>query len=276
MSDSEIISAKRKGKAKETISKKTSKNIKCKQKKKLCQLAQNNPNFTQQELAGKFEISQLIVADILAKSTYWLSLDDENTAAQQKRNRLPDHPQLEEILARWFDLALENHITITGLILQEKAKQIANTLDIQNFAVFDGWLQGFKKRYHIVCTTQGSEAASALVEKLPKFRLSLQNNIANYDLFIEIDNKYATGEMPTINELIKEIQESETEEEELEKQKPVTPTQAVSGIDSVLGYIKQLESNFQIDIKVFAELKRMQKELAYLTKKNSKQTKLDS
>ncbi|CAG8779169.1 259_t:CDS:1, partial [Racocetra persica] len=93
--------------------------------------------------------------------------------------------------------------------------------------------------------------------------------------FIEIDNKYATDEMPTINELIEEMQKSEPEEEELEKQKPVTPTQAITRIDLVLGYIKQLESNFQIDIKVFAELKQMRKELAYLTKKNSKQTKLN-
>ncbi|CAG8759757.1 10963_t:CDS:2, partial [Racocetra persica] len=94
--------------------------------------------------------------------------------------------------------------------------------------------------------------------------------------FIKIDNKYAIGEMPTINELIEEMQESEPKEEELEKQKPVMPTQAITRIDSVLGYIEQLESNFQIDIKVFAKLKRMRKELAYLTKKNSKQTKLDS
>ena len=145
-------------------------------------MAQNNPNFTQQELAMKFEIGRSTVADILAKSSYWLNLDEESTAAQQKRNRLPDHPQLEEILACWFDLALENHITITGLILQEKAKQIANTLDIQNFAASDGWLQGFKKRYHIIYTTQSGEAASAPVEKLPEFRLSLQNDIVNYDL----------------------------------------------------------------------------------------------
>ena len=94
--------------------------------------------------------------------------------------------------------------------------------------------------------------------------------------FIEINSNYATGEMPTIKELIKEIQENKSEEEEPKKQKPVTPTQVITRIDLVLGYIEQLESNFEIDIKVFAELKRMRKELAYLTKKNSKQTKLDS
>ncbi|CAG8687641.1 22413_t:CDS:2, partial [Racocetra persica] len=165
-------------------------------KKELCQLAQNNPNFTQQELAGKFEIGRSTVADILAKLSYWLSLDDESTAAQQKRNRLPNHPQLEEILACWFDLALENHITITDLILQEKAKQIANALDIQNFAVSDD-LKNPENPEHL--------------------------NISIHE-FIEIDNKYATGKMPTINKLIEEMQESEPEEEGLEKQKPVMPT----------------------------------------------------
>ncbi|CAG8847199.1 5816_t:CDS:1, partial [Racocetra persica] len=96
-----------------------------------------NPNFTQQELANKFEIGRTTVADILAQSLYWLGLDEESTIAQQKRNRPPDHPQLEEIFAQWFDLALENHLTITVLILQEKAKQVVATLKIQNFAVSD-------------------------------------------------------------------------------------------------------------------------------------------
>ncbi|CAG8777903.1 9842_t:CDS:2, partial [Dentiscutata heterogama] len=112
--DSEIIFTKHKSKTKEknnVASKKTRKILTGKQKKALCQFAQNNPNFTQQELADKFEISRTTVADILAQSLYWLGLDEEN------------HPQLEEILARWFNLALENHLTITVLILQEKAKQ---------------------------------------------------------------------------------------------------------------------------------------------------------
>ncbi|CAG8491055.1 2320_t:CDS:2, partial [Racocetra persica] len=244
----------------------------------------------------------------------FLQSHDESTAAQQKRNRLPDHSQLEKILVRWFNLALENHITITGLILQEKAKQIANTLDIQNFAVSDTNLtneppnpvtiydtiqfvaQAWNKQKtsillfaeideclntEVSAKINNDNEETELKNLITQFQ-DLKNpenpehlNISIYE-FIEIDNKYTTGEMPTINELIEEIQKSEPEEEELKKQKPVILTQAVTGIDSVLGYIEQLELNFQIDIKVFAELKRMRKELAYLTKKNSKQTKLDS
>ncbi|CAG8722996.1 10046_t:CDS:2, partial [Dentiscutata heterogama] len=152
--DSEIISTKCKSKTKEknnVISKKPRKILTSKQKKMLYQFARDNPNFTQQELADKFEIGRTTVADILAQSLYWLGLDEEN------------YPQLEEILAQWFDLVLENYLTIIGLILQEKAKQVAATLKIQNFAVSD-------------------EAASAPIKKLPKFHLSLQNKTSNYDL----------------------------------------------------------------------------------------------
>ncbi|CAG8753842.1 6388_t:CDS:2, partial [Cetraspora pellucida] len=55
-----------------------------------------------------------------------------------------------------------NHLTITGLILQEKAKQVAATLRIQNFAI--------------------SDTASAPIKKLPEFHLSLQNETSNYNL----------------------------------------------------------------------------------------------
>ncbi|CAG8736787.1 348_t:CDS:2, partial [Cetraspora pellucida] len=70
----------------------------------------------------------------------------------------------------------------------------------------------------------------------------------------------------TMQQVIEEMQENESEEES-KKQTPITLTQAITEINSVLGYIEQLELNFKIDIKVFAELKQMQKELAYLTKK---------
>ncbi|CAG8834649.1 44094_t:CDS:2, partial [Gigaspora margarita] len=383
------------------------------------------------------------------------------------------------------------------LILQEKAKQVATALNIQNFAASDSWLQGFKKRHHIVYTAHCGEAASALVEKLPEFRQSLQNETSNYDLidiyncdetalywllelskslthgrisgikkpknqvtviltcnavawmqtsifqnwlsdldrrmrcahqkilllldncsahsveglnlrnikvvffperttawlqpcdagviysfkchycklllqnriaafdesnltnqppdpvtiydaiqfvaqawnkvsedtiihswhktgilpsmetdedinletidltneeeielenlisqvqisknseylnispreFIEIDNNYATGKMSTIEDIIAEMQENESEEELEQQIKLVIAIQAITGLDEVLDYIEQPESSLEIDIKVFAELKRIRKELVYLAKKNSKQTTLDS
>ncbi|CAG8814516.1 7489_t:CDS:2 [Cetraspora pellucida] len=283
MSDSEFISAKHK--------------------------AQNNSNFTQQELAGKFEIGQSTVADILAKSSYWLSLDDKNSQmhlAHRKILLLVDNCSAHSIegsnlsninvvflpknTMAWLQPCDARIIYLFKLLLQNRIAAfdeanltnkppdpftIYDAIHILPFAEIDECLDT-----EVSAEINNNNEETELENLITQFQ-NLKNpensehlNISIHK-FIEIDNKYATGEMPTINKLIEKMQESETEEEELEKQKPVTPTQAVTGIDSVLGYIEQLESNFQIDIKVFAELKRMRKELAYLTKKNSKQTKLD-
>ncbi|CAG8831302.1 29303_t:CDS:2, partial [Racocetra persica] len=83
--------------------------------------------------------------------------DNDSEIISTKHN--PNITQQE--LADKFEI--ENYLTITGLILQEKAKQVAATLKIQNFAASD-------------------EAASASIEKLPEFHLSLQNETSNYDL----------------------------------------------------------------------------------------------
>ncbi|CAG8833369.1 25463_t:CDS:1, partial [Racocetra persica] len=88
-------------------------------------------------------------------------------------------------------------------------------------------------------------------------------NISTHE-FIEIEKNYTTGEMPMVEDIIVEIQENEPEEEPERQIKPVTAIQAITGLDSVLGYIEQPGSSLEIDIKVFSELKQIQKELAYL------------
>ncbi|CAG8648291.1 8492_t:CDS:2 [Dentiscutata erythropus] len=56
--------------------------------------------------------------------------------------------------------------------------------------------------------------------------------------------------MPTIEDIIEKVQKNETEEEEpIKKNKPITTSQAIAEIDTVFGYIKQPESNLEIDIK---------------------------
>ncbi|CAG8713276.1 17045_t:CDS:2, partial [Dentiscutata heterogama] len=217
------------------------------------------------------------------------------------------------------------------LILQEKAKQVAATLKIQNFATSD-------------------EAASAPIEKLPEFHQSLQNETSNYDL-VDIYNcdemalywllessKSLThsrilGVKKPKNHLLLQNQIAVFDESNLTNQPPdsvtiydaiqfvlqawnkvsedviihlwqktgilpsteideymdseflvdLTNEDEIDEIPMVKDIIAEMqknepeeESDLEIDIKVFSELKRMRKELAYLVKNNSKQTKLDS
>ncbi|CAG8835926.1 23696_t:CDS:1, partial [Cetraspora pellucida] len=43
--------------------------------------------------------------------------------------------------------------------------------------------------------------------------------------------------------------------------KSVTTVQAIAGVDSILDFIGQPNANIKIDIKIFAELKQIRKEL---------------
>ncbi|CAG8457617.1 8203_t:CDS:2 [Cetraspora pellucida] len=171
--DSEIISTKRKSKTKEknnVTSKKPRKILTGKQKKMLCQFARDNPNFTQQELADKFEIGRTTVANILAQSLYWLGLDEKKIDKFMDSESLVDLTNEEEI-------ELENLIT-----------QFQNSKNPEN----------------------------------PKYL-----NISTHE-FIEIEKNYTTGEMPTVEDIIAEIQENEPEEEPEQQIKPVTAIQAIT------------------------------------------------
>ncbi|CAG8687193.1 2111_t:CDS:2, partial [Cetraspora pellucida] len=81
--------------------------------------------------------------------------------------------------------------------------------------------------------------------------------------FIEIDNKYITSKIPKIEDIIAEMQEDEDEKESKKPVKSVTTIQAIAEVDLILDYIEQPNANIEINIKVFAELKQIRKELDY-------------
>ncbi|CAG8496097.1 3072_t:CDS:1, partial [Cetraspora pellucida] len=70
-------------------------------------------------------------------------------------------------------------------------------------------------------------------------------------------NNYTIDEMPIVKDIIAEIQKNKSEEEPEWQIKSVIAIQAIIGLDSVLGYIEQPESNLEIDVKVFLELKQI-------------------
>ncbi|CAG8722573.1 27286_t:CDS:2, partial [Dentiscutata erythropus] len=128
----------------------------------------------------------------------------------------------------------------TGILPSMETNEDPNleTIDLTNEEEIE--LENLISRFQILKNSENSEDL----------------NISLHE-FIEIDNNYTTGEMPTIEDIIAEIQKNKSEEESEQQIKPVTAIQAITGLDSVLGYIEQSEPSIEIDIKVFAELKRI-------------------
>ena len=74
-----------------------------------------------------------------------MSLDLNTNKAIKKRQRTAKHPQLEEAVALWISRAVAASQTITGEIIQETAKKLAEALDVKDFNASNGWLANFKK-----------------------------------------------------------------------------------------------------------------------------------
>lgn len=149
------------------------------QKAELCHLRKSG--YTQLSLANHFKIGESTVSKILKQEDHWLSIDPNSTQAKSKRDRSAKYPQLEEVLSLWISKAEAYHQTITGAIIQRKAFQFAERLQISNFGGSEGWLANFKKRFHIKEYTRQGEAASTPLNELPQYRDELKDIIKNYD-----------------------------------------------------------------------------------------------
>ena len=66
-----------------------------------------------------------------------------------KRSRPSDFCEINGALYKWYSLATLRNIYPVGPQLCEKAKQIAEKLDIPNFMASNGWLDRWKKRYNV-------------------------------------------------------------------------------------------------------------------------------
>ncbi|GBC09938.1 hypothetical protein RclHR1_09210007 [Rhizophagus clarus] len=71
----------------------------------------------------------LLVSDILKRSDYWLSIDTTLSNANNFRENPSIYPQLEEVMS-WIDQQISRNLTLNGPIIQQKAKECADLLDI--------------------------------------------------------------------------------------------------------------------------------------------------
>ncbi|CAB5374875.1 unnamed protein product [Rhizophagus irregularis] len=130
------------------------------QKKELCE-KHRDQNLSGVQLAKEYEISDSAVSDILKKSEYWLSIDSTLQNANRFREKTCNYPQIEEALSIWIDQQISRDLTLSGPIIQEKAKEFAILFNIDNFLA--------------------GEAGNAPVSEIPQMRAELQAILQEYE-----------------------------------------------------------------------------------------------
>ena len=97
----------------------------------------------------------------MSNSDYWLNIDENSTTGTFKRRRQSSFPNIEEALSLWVENAASDKVTLTDLILKEKAKKFAVLFDNCEFGATNGWLEGFKKRNNLNLTkSEGKQGVS--------------------------------------------------------------------------------------------------------------------
>ena len=90
------------------------------------------------QLAKEYRIFNNAVSDILKKFEHWLSINTTLPNANNFHEKLSNFSQIEEAVSIWVDQQILRSLILSGLIIQEKAKEFAILFDINSFSASGG------------------------------------------------------------------------------------------------------------------------------------------
>lgn len=100
-------------------------------------------------LAKEFNIPTSTLSTILKNKTAILERYYAGDCTR-KRKRDAEFPDLETALLTWFKQCRDQNVSISGVVMREKALDFAKKLGYESFNASVGWLDKFKSRHGIV------------------------------------------------------------------------------------------------------------------------------
>ncbi|KAI8504584.1 hypothetical protein Bbelb_177020 [Branchiostoma belcheri] len=128
-------------------------------KVKVIQMLDGVPKTSQTEVASKFGCSRSQVSRAYQNRAAILQQWDNNRNPNGKRKREAKNAEVDEALYRWYVNAKARSAPVSGPILREKAKALAEGLGCEDFKPSDGWLGRWKTRHNI--STRGNVDSSS-------------------------------------------------------------------------------------------------------------------
>ncbi|XP_054724897.1 tigger transposable element-derived protein 6-like [Uloborus diversus] len=114
-----------------------------------------NEKLSLRDLGEKFKISKNQVSNVLKEKEeikrLWITNSNENSKTVKFRKT--EGEDIDQIVFKWFSAIGGKNIPVSGVLLQEKAKEVADSLGLQNFKASNGWLEKFKLRHNVTFKT---------------------------------------------------------------------------------------------------------------------------
>jgi len=158
-------------------------------KKEICEYISSNSNVKQGDIAvffntkyNELNMDRSTVSKIWQSREKWLAFLPNSQTSQIFRNRSVQFPELDKALQFWTSQAVAAGLPLTDMILQQKALEFAQMLNIEDkIQLSNGWVWRFKQRNGLKKVKFSGEANSAPIESLPAERARLRAILARYD-----------------------------------------------------------------------------------------------
>ncbi len=101
--------------------------------------------------------------------------------AAKRHCKTTGHDKLNETVWEWFqDLTSRNYV-LSGPLIQQRAREFAEAMNIHDFKASNGWLDRFVKRHNIVYRTRSGERGDVDQETVDAWRERLPGLLAGYE-----------------------------------------------------------------------------------------------
>lgn len=115
-------------------------------------------------IARQYGISKSSISDVIKKKDKIVeAFEVSNVSPKRKRLRTSSYTDVEEAILLWLKQARSLNIPITGPAIQNKGRELANSLGHPSLVCSKGWLHRFKTRHGIIFGQHGgaNEARSS-------------------------------------------------------------------------------------------------------------------
>ncbi|XP_071508679.1 tigger transposable element-derived protein 4-like [Diadema antillarum] len=133
------------------------------------------------------------IQNILKRKQEWIEVFERNVPLDRKRkNRKTANDELNAILYEWFKDCTARLLPVSGPLLQQKARDVAVQLQLDDFKASNGWLEAFRRRHNIIFGKMNGESGGVETDVVDDWKQRLPELCADYDLR-DIYNMDETG-----------------------------------------------------------------------------------
>ncbi|GBM53759.1 Tigger transposable element-derived protein 4 [Araneus ventricosus] len=130
---------------------------------------------------GKRQISELLKDKKGIRKMWVLNSNERNL-----KFRKTETSEIDEVLMKWLRSARAKNIPVSGVFLQEKAREVGESLGLETFKTSNGWLEKFRKCHNIyfkqICGGEKSVNPNEVTDWIRKLK-SLLKGYDDRDIF---------------------------------------------------------------------------------------------